>query len=145
MKQKNFRIAISAISSAVILSSCQSSVNIVENKGNEKEEAKPETVAQHKQVVSGKSVEKRLKIETINSEYLPTGLLKVQVTLKNTSKSPFKFSYRFNWFNKKGDKVDSPANTWIEKDVLGGDTVHLSSVAPSPKCTDFSIKLMALE
>ena len=141
MKQKIVTIAISALSSAVILSSCQNSVNIVEKKDKE---AKPTTVA-HKQVISDTSVEKRLKIEAINSEYLPTGLLKVQVTLKNTSKSPFKFSYRFNWFNKKGMKVESPTNTWIEKDVLGGDTVHLSSVAPNPQCSDFSIKLMALE
>lgn len=141
MKQKFIRITISALSSVVILSSCQNGVNIVEKK---EKNAKPATIA-HTQVVSDKSVEKRLKIESINSEYLPTGLLKVQVTLKNTSKSPFKFSYRFTWFNKKGMKVESPANTWIEKDVLGGDTVHLSSVAPNSKCTDFTIKLMALE
>ena len=141
MKQKIFKIAISALSSAVILSSCQNSVNMVKKP---KKEEKPKTPA-HKQVVSDKSVEKRLKIETVNSEYLPTGLLKVEVTMKNISKSPFKFSYRFNWLNKKGEKVESPANTWTEKDVLSGDTVHLSSVAPNPQCSDFSIKLMALE
>lgn len=127
--------------SALFLCSCSNSVNTIENENQVMEP----TFVPSRKVVSDSSTNKRLKTQRVDSQFLPTGLLKVQVTLTNTSKKPFKFSYRFIWFNKAGMLVNTPGSTWIEKDILGGDTAYLSSVGPNPQCADFKIKLMALE
>lgn len=124
-----------------VMFSCRNSVNTVENQ----DKVMNPTFVPNKKVITDSSTDKRLKIERVDSQDLPTGLLKVQVTIRNTSTKPFKFSYRFIWFNKSGMLIDTPASTWIEKDILGGDTAYLSSVAPNPMCADFKIKLMALE
>ena len=127
--------------SALFLCSCRNSVNTVENK----DQVMKPTLVPHNKIVTNSSIDKRLKVQRVDSQDLPTGLLKVQVTLTNTSTKPFKFSYRFIWFNKAGMLIDTPASTWIEKDILGGDTAYLSSIAPNPQCADFKIKLTALE
>jgi len=121
--------------------SCRNSVNTVENE----DKVMNPTFVPNKKVITDSSTDRRLKIERVDSQDLPTGLLKVQVTLRNTSTKPFKFSYRFIWFNNSGMLIDTPSSTWIEKDILGGDTAYLSSVAPNPQCADFKVKLMALE
>ena len=127
--------------SVLFMCSCRNSVNTVENE----DKAMEPTMVPHHKIITDSSTNRRLKILRVVSQDLPTGLLKIQVTVFNTSTKPFKFSYRFMWFNKAGMLVDTPSSTWIEKDILGGDTAYLSSVAPNPLCADFKIKLMALE
>jgi len=140
MKAKLLTIA-SLTLSLLFSSSCRNSVNTVENK----DKVMTPTPVEIKKIITDTSTDKRLEIQRVDVDHLPTGLMKVQVTLRNTKNKPFKFSYRFIWFNKSGMVIDTPASTWIEKDILGGDTAFLSSVAPNPQCADFKVKLMALE
>lgn len=134
-------IAATAAIPALLFVSCRNSVNTVENA----DKTMDRTLVPHEKVITDSSTDKRLNVERVDSEFLPTGLLKVQATIKNTSTKPFKFSYRFIWFNKSGMLIDTPGSTWIEKDILGGDTAYLSSVAPNAQCADFKLKLMSLE
>ncbi len=129
------------IMSIMLLVSCRDSVNLIENQ----EKTMERNSVLYDKIITDSSVNKRLKVERIDRASLPTGLLKIQARIRNTSTKPFKFSYRFIWYNKTGMEVNTPASTWIEKDILGGDTTNLSAVSPNPQCADFELKLMALE
>jgi hypothetical protein len=41
--------------------------------------------------------------------------------------------------------VGTAASTWVEKDIMPGDTVFISSVSPNSRCKDFMLKLRELE
>ncbi len=130
---------------------CQNTVNTVENQDKT---MKPEFMV-NKRVVTDGILDNRLEIVSVDQQTLPAGLLKVQVTVRSKrvgfwswlfkGDEPYKIGYRFTWLNKSGMEVDTATNTWIEKDIVPGDTAFMSGLAPSENCRDFLLKLRQLD
>ena len=63
-------------------------------------------------------------------------LLKVQVNLRNTSRSLTTIQYAFEWFDKDGFNA-RPDKTWLTKSLRSGEVVSLTGVADNPSSVDF--------
>jgi hypothetical protein len=134
-----------------VLTGCMDTVNTTENT----EKSMQRNFVKNKRVVTDGYLDRRLEVLRVDSETLPNGLLRVQVTLKSTrtgfwdwlikGDSPYKISYRFTWLNNAGMAINTASSVWTEKDVLPGDTVWISSVGPNSQCKDFVLKLRELE
>jgi len=93
-----------------------------------------------KRVITDESLNRRVNIVGINQDVVG-GLLRVQVEVQNKSDSPHSFRYHFEWFDANGMLVSSPAS-WIDRQILGRDTLMLMGIAPTEGAKDFKIKLM---
>lgn len=72
------------------------------------------------------------------------GYKRVQVFLKNFSTVTAPCNYRFNWYDENGVEVVVPDNEmWKHLNVVPGDEVTLTSIAPSRKCADFKLRIGA--
>jgi len=136
---------------ATVLCGCMDSVNTAENT---QKSMTPDFVPT-KRIVTDGYLDNRLKPMSTDKVVLPDGLLKIQVTLKSTrtglwdwlvkGNRPYRIAYRFEWFDKDGMLVNTASSVWLEKEVLPGDTLYVSSVAPNERCKDFILRLKELE
>jgi len=139
---KNIHIISVFLLPALFVSCLTSPQKKEEKKTVEKVEVKP---VQGPKVILDKQAESNIQVQKVHSEFLPTGLIKAVISLKNTSDKPFKFSYKFIWLDKKELPVKLPAETWKEKVIMSGDIAELSAIAPNPGCRSFKLKLTTLE
>lgn len=134
----------------IIFTGCQATVNTLENKDKQ---AKPTQVDTSK-ISLDSFLNRRLKILQVNKVEGNGGLLKVQVTAQNVrtgiidqistwvmGDNPYKIVYRFTWLDNNGMEVETATKTWIPIEVIPGDIVRLSGVAPNPKCKDFNLSV----
>ncbi len=105
---------------------------------------KAERVVRHRIFPDAKSSE-YFDIVKVDDKTLPTGKMKGIVSLRNKQDTPFKFSYKFIWFDSKGKELKKSSEKWTETDIMGNATKNISAVAPNTKGVDFQVKLMALE
>ena len=120
---------------------CQHSVNVAENTDVFYER----NFVRNRRVETDKGLAGRLEIVRIDDQELETGLIKVQVTVRNARRSDFKYAYRFTWFDEAGMEVATSASSWIEKDIYGGDQQFLGAVAPNPRCRDFLVRFREID
>jgi uncharacterized protein YcfL len=123
------------------LPACNTPINTVENTDKVMEK----DFVRNKSVVTDEAMGKRLQIVSVDKQELPSGLMKVQVSIKNTRKSDYKFAYKFQWFNEAGMETVTSASTWIEKDVIGGEEFFLSAVSPNERCKDYKLMMKSLD
>ncbi len=69
-------------------------------------------------------------------------LLKVQVTVTNSTTGYRAINYKFTWFDENGIEVNTTSTPWMTTTIEGGETKNLVSTAPSPKAKDFTLKLL---
>lgn len=70
-----------------------------------------------------------------------SGLLEVQVDLKNESSSDVSVEYSFEWFDAQGFKMETPIEHWTPT-TLNGKHVHVvTAIAPRPGARKFKIHL----
>jgi len=124
------------LASLCLFTGCYSSVNTAENV----DKSYQRNFVKNKRVLTDSSLAGRLEVTRIDKQDLDSGFLKIQATVRNTGRGNFKFYYRVSWFDEAGMSVETPASTWIEKDILGGDVLHLQAVAPNIRCRDFVIR-----
>jgi len=148
---KLYRTSLLAALSAVAMAglcSCMDNVNTTENA---EMKAQPQAV-DVKRIVTDPYLEKRLQILRVDTSLNDSGLLQVQVTARNTrtgfwswlehGDNPYHLAYKFVWLDSKGIEVKSPANgAYLQRDVLPGDLVRFSGLAPSPDCKDFQLSI----
>ena len=77
----------------------------------------------------------------VNEAQTPGGLLKIQVTLYNSTHRAAAFNYKFEWFDANGMIVDSPLSIWSPQTIDAYETIQLTSLAPLPSAKDFRLKL----
>ena len=143
-------LMLNVIVSIVFLTACQSTVNTVENKNKSMQTQEVDT----SNISTDSFLRRRLQITRVNKVENPDGLLRVQVSAKNTRSgffdqlstwymgdNPYQIEYRFTWFDKNGMEVKTATKTWIPLSVMPGDTVNLSAVAPNPLCKDFQLSI----
>ena len=148
---KIFSVFAAASMMASILCGCMDSVNTAENT----EKTMTPNFVPTKRIVTDGYLDGRLKPMATDKVELPDSLLKIQVTLKSTrtglwdwlvkGNRPYRIAYRFEWFDKDGMVVNTASSIWLEKEVLPGDTLYISSVAPNQRCKDFILRLKELE
>lgn len=115
---------------------CRTGVNVVEG-------ARPQAsydVVPDKRVTLDRSFAKRLEVEYVN-QARRGDLRTVQTTVRNTSRNPIQFEYRFEWIDEEGMHIDSPASTWVVRTLRPGETASLSSTAPTPRAADFRFQI----
>ncbi len=98
-------------------------------------------VVNDKRVVTDKALGRYARIQQVIETTLPGDILKVQVSLQNTSSFEQRLIYKFEWFDLNGMIVETPLSTWQAKDVMGKEVYELTGVAPTPRAKDFRLKL----
>lgn len=128
-----------AISACLLLAltGCNT-VNTVERSAPE---ARPGFV-EDKRVETDRSLTRNLVIQSINESTVSGDLLKIQVTLENTSRSVRSFNYKFEWIAEDGMEVRSVISGWRSVELAGREVKSISGVATSPAAVDFRLKLI---
>lgn len=140
MRMKFLTLSVMALA-ILALPACNAPVNTVENTDKVMEK----DFVRNKSVITDEAMGNRLQVVSVDKQELPTGLMKVQVSLRNTRKSDYRFAYRFQWFNEAGMEVTTSASTWIEKIVIGGEEFFLSAVSPNERCKDYKLMMRSLD
>lgn len=56
-----------------------------------------------------------------------------------TGADPYKVEYKIDWLDKDGMEVPTATSTWLQLDLIPGETRRLQTVAPNPRCQDFML------
>ena len=107
---------------------------------------------QDKRIITDSFLARRLLITSVRDIREKSGLMRVQVELKNnrtgifSSDEPYRMVYRFSWFDQQGREVKlMDENYWKEKYIVPGDTISISSLAPNKQCKDFRLRMKAIK
>ncbi len=136
MQKRLLLLACATALAGVLATGCRTGVNVVEG-------ARPQAsydVVPDKRVIIDKSFARRLEVEFVN-QATRGDLRTVQTTVRNTSRHPIQFDYRFEWIDEDGMHIASPASTWVIRTLQPGETASLSSVAPTPRAADFRFQV----
>ncbi len=96
-----------------------------------------------KRVLTDAGLNRRARILSVNDGMTPGGLLKVQVEIQNMTRSLQRINYRFEWFDLNGMQVNTPATAaLLQLQIEGKESTFISSLAPTPACRDFRLKLI---
>lgn len=95
-----------------------------------------------KRIITDRGLNRSVSVVAVNTAMTPGNLLRVQVELLNRTASLQPFIYRFEWFDLNGMQINNVLSATIPDQIEGGDTKLISSVAPTPDCKDFRLKLM---
>ena len=140
MKTKIFLPLLAAIAAAGLLAmaGCKTSVNSVENA----QKTGQRQMVTDQRVVTDRGLAKKVSIVGVNQVTMPGGFLKVQIELLNTTRSPQRFSYRFEWFDANGMLISSPAAPAFPDQIDGGEDKFITGLAPTPASKDFRVKFI---
>lgn len=132
-------LALGALAAACLAApGCKTSMNSVERAQPHGKRA----MVSDKRVLTDSSLSRKVSIVAVNDAPTPGGLLQVQVEVLNLTRSRHRFGYRFEWFDANGMQV-APASAGLHTaTVEGGESRFLQSVAPTPSCQDFRLKLI---
>jgi uncharacterized protein YcfL len=95
-----------------------------------------------KRVITDSSLHDKVSIVAVNTAMTPTGLLKVQVELKNRTDSIQRYMYRFEWFDANGMQVKNILSASIPDQIESEEDKFISGIAPSPACKDFRVRFI---
>ena len=112
---------------------------------NTVEPAKPQSVKKmvdDKRIITDTALDGYAYIAGVNESTVGGDLLKVQVQIVNATVALRQVNYRFEWLDESGMAIGSPNTPWLTLSLEGGESKYISSVAPSPRAKDFSLKLL---
>ena len=127
---------ITCAASLTALTACDS-INTVENE----QRVNQPTALKDKRVVTDGFLERYARVISVNQATLPGDILKIQVVLENTSWFDQTFIWKFEWFDANGMIVETPLSTWQSRHLEAHERTEITSVAPTPQCKDFRLKL----
>jgi len=93
-----------------------------------------------KRIITDGGLNRSVRIVGVNE--VPGEFLKIQVELLNSTSSLKSFNYRFEWFDANGVLVNTPASTYISRQIEGKESIFISAVAPVASAKDFRLKLI---
>lgn len=128
--------AVLALAAAAFVIGCDS-VNTVER-------AAPEgraEVVHDKRVITDGFANRYARVVAVNQATAPGGILKIQVTLRNTSPFDQRMIYKFEWFDQEGMLVDTISSTWQAVQFQAKEEQVIGAVAPGPTVKDFKLKI----
>jgi len=89
-------------------------------------------------------LEKWVRVRADRSKCVMTndGHMKAQAALKNTKGDPVQISYKFDWYNGQGERVEDLFHATFTKHVLKpGDDGLISSIAPTQECVAWKLRI----
>ena len=119
------------------LSSC-TTVNTVERE----EPVGTKQMIADKRVITDSTLNKKVSIVGLNEAVTPGGFLQLQIEILNRKNSMQEVSYKIEWFDANGMRVDTPASVWIPKQIEGQETLSITATAPKQTARDFRVKFM---
>ncbi len=103
--------------------------------------AMPDNVAID-QVVTDSSLKNKAGVIEVRETRNASGLMKVQAEIFNSTNKRQEINYRIDWVDDAGIIIDSPMSSWKRISLAGKESQMVTSTAPSPRATDFRIKLV---
>jgi uncharacterized protein YcfL len=96
-----------------------------------------------RRVITDGDLNRRVNVLGVNTATGPGGFLKIQLELQNRTSSLQSFTYRVEWFDENGMRIDLPTSAAIPLSIEGKETMTISATAPTERAKDFSIKFLA--
>jgi uncharacterized protein YcfL len=124
------------VAAAAFLSAC-AGVNTVERQ----DPAGNRQMVPDRRVITDQTLDRMVSVVGVNEATISTGLLKIQVELLNRSTSTQNFAYLIEWFDANGMIVNSTSSRWMNRQILPGQTVDITAIAPNESVKDFRIQL----
>jgi len=81
-----------------------------------------------------------LKVKDVRRIVTRGGVLEAQVDVANDDFFTRNFSYRFEWYDERGNVIDS-GTAWRATSVPAGDRITISETATDVLATDFSVRV----
>jgi uncharacterized protein YcfL len=125
------------LAALAVSAGCVSDVNMVTR-------AQPEgstATIPDKRVAFDESLRDDLRIVGVSETVVSGNLRKVQFTLASARSRTLSIGYRVEWFDRDG-MAAATLQGWQYAQLLGHETITLSSVSPSPQAVDFALKLI---
>ena len=119
------------------LSSC-TTVNTVERE----EPVGTKQMIADKRVITDSTLNKKVSIVGLNEAVTPGGFLQLQIEILNRKNSMQEVSYKIEWFDANGMRVDTPASVSIPRQIEGQETLSITATAPKQTARDFRVKFM---
>lgn len=85
---------------------------------------------------------KHVFIDSVNTAENEGGITKVQVVLKNKGGKERAFNYVFEWQDANGFAVKSSTATMRTIRLMPQETITVTGIAPNPKATGYTLKLV---
>lgn len=123
---------------AVLGCSACRSVNTIEPM----RQVNPARTIEDKRIITDPSLQRRVTVVAVNEAEGAGGHIRVQVEVRNTTRSYRRFSYKFEWFDRDGFLVELPTVGFRASQLEGGETRMLVSVAPTAEAKDFKLQLI---
>ena len=60
----------------------------------------------------------------------------------NRTRSLQHFNYHFEWFDQNGMQINNVSTALIPDEIEGKESKFINSVAPTPACRDFRLKMI---
>lgn len=122
-----------------LLPACKSTppVNTVQR---ENERADPDIV-EPESIIFDRNLGRKLNLVRVNESVVSGDLQKAQVMLQNRTKNALNVNYQWEWYDDAGMVIYSPTRTFKPITIRGGDTVALTSVAPTSRAVDFKLRV----
>ena len=131
---------LSLIISSLILGSCSKPVeSVIRTEPN----STPTEVDYSRVKIRDTSLSRRIDILSV-VESTSAELLKVQVNLRNNSRSLTTIQYAFDWFDKDGFNA-RPDKRWLTKTIRSGEITTIAGVADNPNAVDFFFNMKKSE
>lgn len=122
----------------LVVSSGCATVNTVEPK----QLAANRSIIADKQVITDPILNVRAQILSVNETITLDGFVKVQVEIRNPTKKSKQLEYLFEWFDEHGNLAPSTSSRFQMREILGGETIFLTSISPNRTAKDFKLKLI---
>lgn len=121
-----------------VLPACKTSMNTVERA----EPRGQRQMVDDQRIITDGSLNRTVQIVGVNEALTNGGVLRVQVELRNRTRSAKRYLYEFEWFDADGMQVSPTSSGTRQDQIEAGEYKFISAVAPTPNCQDFRLKLL---
>lgn len=135
---KNITLLLAGMFIGITFFSSCTTVNTVERE----ESVGTKQVVADKRVITDATLNKKVSIVGLNEVVTPGGFLQLQIEILNRKNSMQEVSYKIEWFDENGMRVDTPASVWVPRQIEGQETLSITATAPKQAARDFRVKFM---
>lgn len=135
---KNITLLLAGMFIGITFFSSCTTVNTVEREGP----VGTKQMIVDKRVITDATLNKKVSIVGLNEAVTPGGFLQLQIEILNRKNSMQAFSYKIEWFDENGMRVDTPASVWVPRQIEGQEALSITATAPKQTARDFRVKFM---
>lgn len=103
----------------------------------------PRQMVEDKRIETDANLRKKACVVGVNQGATPSGLLQVQVELYNDTATSHTIHYKFEWFDANGMLMPAVNPSYTQRQIIGKESLFISSVAPTREARDFRLKLLS--